>query len=135
MPDSATILSLTGADAVTVLLFDRDNGVARRLWSSMPEVFSASGQKPLTGAAWEFASDHLDPALISRGPDELRAHFADHATILAEGISMIVNLPLVVDATCIGSVNCLYRNPAAPVDSTALIPAASRWFRDSQPFV
>jgi hypothetical protein len=131
MPDSATILSVTGADAVTVLLFDRDKGVARRLWSSMPEVFSASGQKPLTGATWEFASDHLGPALISRGTDELRAHFADHATILAEGINMIVNLPLVVDATCIGSMNCLYHNPATPVDSTALIPAASRWYLDS----
>jgi hypothetical protein len=128
MRDAARILAMTGADAVTVLRFDRDSGVARRVWSSMPEVFAAEGHKPLTGAAWEFAADHLTPALISRGRAALRAHFADHQVIEDHGIALIVNLPLLAEGVCLGAVNCLYRTVDVMADFDAMIPAASAWY-------
>lgn len=121
------ILRLTGADAVTVLIFDRPGGRACRVWSSLPDVFAATGEKPLSGAAWEFAPGHLGPALVTRGAAAIRARFPDHARILGQGIGLLVNLPLIRADRCEGTVNCLYRDPAFDARFDAMIPQVARW--------
>lgn len=127
--EAHSILSMTGAEAVTVLLFDRAEGKACRVWSSMPDVFAATGEKRLTGADWEFAPGHLAPALITRGQAAIRARFADHAVILERRIRLIVNLPLVLNNRCEGAVNCLYRDQDVEAPFDTFIPHVAAWFQ------
>ena len=121
------VLALTGADLVTVLLFDRMAGRAQRRWSSRPDLFAATGGKPLSGAGWEFTLQHRSPALITRGESAIRAGFPDHGAILGHGIGLIVNLPLIGAEGCVGSVNCLYRDAGFMTDFDLMIPAVSDW--------
>lgn len=125
MAGAHPILVFTRADAVTVLLFDREAGLARRVWSSMPGVFSATGHKTLTGAPWEFPASHVGPALVSRGAAAIRAVFPDHEVILGQGIGMVVNLPLLRSGVCVGTVNCLYRDAGHAAAFDAMIPDVS----------
>ncbi|WP_068406713.1 GAF domain-containing protein [Labrenzia sp. OB1] len=109
------ILALTGCAAFTILLYDHEQGVARRVYSSRPEAFSARGTKPLAGAPWANHVIRRKSPLISDGPAAIRAHFDDHAAILALGIQAIVNFPLLSGDACLGSLNCLYqRLPSHP---------------------
>lgn len=109
------ILALTGCAAFTLLIYDHQEGVARRVYSSRPQAFSAHGTKPLAGAPWaNHVIRHKSP-LISDGPAAIRAHFDDHAAIIAQGINAIVNFPLLSGEACLGSINCLYhRLPSNP---------------------
>ncbi len=104
----AAIGSVTGCDAFTILLFDHEEQTARRVYSSRPEAFAASGTKSMTGTVW---AEHLTATrepLVSSGAETIRTTFPDHAQILPLGITAVVNYPVVEGGICTGCVNCLY---------------------------
>lgn len=117
------LLRLTGCDVFTVLRYDHEQGLARRIFSSRPEAFAADGSKPLTGAPWaEHLVRHRQP-FLSDGAQAIRENFDDHAQILALGIQAIANFPVLNDGLCLGGVNCLYF-AGRPVRASESIAAA-----------
>jgi hypothetical protein len=93
----------------TVMRFDVERAEVERVHTSMPAVYPVGGRKTKKETAW---SDHtLRDMKVFRasGPDEIRAAFDDHATILSLGLGSALNIPLVLAGRSVGTMNLLHK--------------------------
>jgi transcriptional regulator with GAF, ATPase, and Fis domain len=121
-PDSlaklaTAIKDITGCDHVTILALNQSGATARRVFSSAPEIFPTFGTKPVPKGKWAAHILEAQEPKLFDGADEIRAVFDDHEHILSHHIHAIFNIPVVCDAHCRGSVNCLYASNPAPKHS------------------
>ncbi len=106
---AASLKTLTGCDELTLLQLDADQQKARRIYTSAPEAFPLFGTKPLPKGRWtELIVEERIPALFT-GTSEIRSTFPDHEKILNNGIQSVLNVPIVLNERCVGSINCLYK--------------------------
>ena len=61
--------------------------------------------------------------LVSAGDDAIRESFDDHAIIFGLGLHSCVNVPLVSEGQCIGTLNVLRAKPDWSEDEIALVRA------------
>jgi GAF domain-containing protein len=93
----------------TIMRFDPDRSEVERVHSSLPWVYPVGGRKTKKDTAW---SKHvLDAMQVFRGngPDDIRAAFDDHQTILGLGLASVLNIPVVSDGRCVGTMNLLHQ--------------------------
>ena len=77
----ALVDRLIAAKLFTVMTVDVEEGVARRLYTNMPDSYSVSGTKPVTVTPW-FEQTILKRTLfLMNTNDEIAQHFADHELI------------------------------------------------------
>ena len=96
-----------GAGLVTVMRYDEPNATVERLYSSNPAAYPVGGRKLKRDSAW---SRHVlveQRVLLSSGDDAIREAYADHATIFGLGLHSCVNVPLVSNGRCVGTMNVL----------------------------
>ena len=114
----------------TVMRFDSARSGVQRIYSNMPAVYPAGGRKQKKATAW---ADHvLGDMKVYRGtnPADIRSAFDDHETILGLGLGSVLNIPIVFNGRCQGTMNLLhqggwYRPEDEPVGlllGTFLIP-------------
>lgn len=100
---------IIGHRLFTIMRFDPDRSEVERVHSSLPSVYPVGGRKRKKDTAW---SDHVLGAMqVFRGDaaDDIRAAFDDHATILGLGLGSVLNIPIVSDGRCVGTMNLLHR--------------------------
>jgi GAF domain-containing protein len=100
---------IIGHRLFTIMRFDPDRSEVERVHSSLPSVYPVGGRKRKKDTAW---SDHVLGAMqVFRGDaaDDIRAAFDDHATILGLGLGSVLNIPVVADGRCVGTMNLLHR--------------------------
>jgi GAF domain-containing protein len=93
------------AGLVTAMRYDAPQQMVERLYSSDPGAYPVGGRKLKRDSNW---SRHVlveHRLLVSAGDDALREHYADHATITGLGLHSCVNVPLVSDGRCVGTLN------------------------------
>ncbi len=92
----------------TIMRFDPDRAEVERVHSSLPQVYPAGGRKRKKDTAW---SDHVLGAMKvfrATDPEGIRAAFDDHETILGLGLGSVLNVPVVSEGRCIGTMNLLH---------------------------
>jgi GAF domain-containing protein len=110
------------AGLVTAMRHDETAATVERLYSSNPQAYPVGGRKLKRDSDW---SRHVlveHRVLVSTGDDAIRAHYADHATIFGLGLHSCVNVPLVGEGRCVGTLNLL----AARADWSEDAVAAAR---------
>jgi GAF domain-containing protein len=98
---------LIGAKLFTVMTVDVEEGLARRLYTNMPDAYPVSGTKPVTVTPW-FEHTILQRRLFVMNTNaEIAEHFADHELIASLGCGSCVNMPVVMANRVLGTVNML----------------------------
>ena len=79
-----------------------------RAYSSMPAIYPVGGRKTKKQTPW--AKQVLREMKIFRAvtPEEIRAAFDDHPTILGLGLGSVLNIPIVWQQRCLGTMNLLH---------------------------
>jgi len=97
-----------GIKLFTLMEIDRRKGVARRNYSSQPDAYPVSGEKPIQQNEWTAQVQDRHETFVANTIDEIAAVFPDHELILSLGCESCLNLPIVVNNTVIGTLNCLH---------------------------
>jgi GAF domain-containing protein len=87
--------------------YDRATESVERLYSSNPQAYPVGGRKLKKDSDWSRHVLAERRVLVSAGDDLIRQHYSDHATIFGLGLHSCVNVPLVRDGACIGTLNTL----------------------------
>lgn len=100
---------------LTVLRYRFDEGVAERIYSSVPQTFPARGRKAFADAPTQRRVAETRLPYIGRDAIAIRRDFPDHEKIFALGCESILNMPVVWRGHALGQVNMLHRaNRYAP---------------------
>jgi len=98
-----------GHQLFTVMRFDSDRSEVQRIYSNMPSAYPAGGRKQKKATAW--ADQVLSEMKVFRGttPADIRSAFDDHQTILGLGLGSVLNIPVVFEGRCLGTMNLLHQ--------------------------
>ena len=85
--------------------FDAERSEVERVHSSLPSVYPVGGRKKKADTQW--ANHVLRAMKVFRGttPKDIRSAFDDHQTILGLGLGSIINIPIVFEDRCLGTMN------------------------------
>ena len=112
-----------GARLVTAMRYDEASESVERLHSSNPQAYPVGGRKLKRDSDW---SRHVlveRRVLVSAGDDAIRKHYNDHETIFGLGLHSCVNVPLVREDKCIGTLNTLRPQAEWSADEIAVLRA------------
>jgi GAF domain-containing protein len=111
------------AGLVTAMRHDETASTVERIYSSNEQAYPVGGRKVKQESDWSrhVLAEHR--VLVSAGDDAIRKHYNDHAIILRLGLHSCVNVPLVSDGKCIGTLNVLRPQPEWSEDDVALVRA------------
>ena len=121
--------SLVGHQLFTLLYVDGDE--VARVYSNRPAEYPVSGRKPMGKTPWGDLVLKRRKPYLGRDKQGIRWAFFDHALIESMGLGSVINIPVVYDGVCLGTMNLLdaeyhYRpEHVAPVAALAplLIPS------------
>lgn len=88
---------------MTLLVVDGDEVI--RVYSSNPESFAIGGRKPMGPTEWGELVIKNKQNFLAKDKDRLRWAFYDHAITEALGGGSQINIPVVKDGDCIGTLN------------------------------
>ncbi len=93
----------------TVMRFDSDWSEVERIYSNLPSAYPAGGRKQKKATAW--ADQVLGEMKVFRGtrPADIQSAFDDHETILGLGLGSVLNIPVVFEGRCQGTMNLLHQ--------------------------
>jgi GAF domain-containing protein len=96
-----------GQKLCTVNRFDAERIAVVRLYSSDPVAYPPGGSKQKAGTSWG-RQVLLDRRIfVGEGVEAIRQSFDDHAAIAALGLKSIINIPVVAQGICLGTLNLL----------------------------
>jgi hypothetical protein len=89
----------------TIMRFDVTRSEVERVHSSLPSVYPVGGRKKKVDTKW--ANHVLREMKVFRctTPEEIRSAFDDHQTILGLELGSIINIPIVFEDRCLGTMN------------------------------
>lgn len=96
-----------GTILFTVTAHDFDSMLFRRLYSSHPAEYPATGTKPMARDAWFDLCITRGETFVANTPDAFAALFFDHALITSMGLGSAVNIPVTEACVVVGTVNLL----------------------------
>lgn len=112
---------LVGHRLFTLLYVDGEE--VARVYSSRPDEYPVSGRKPMGRTPWgEQVLGRCEPYLgVDRA--SIRWAFFDHALIESMGLGSTLNVPVVYDGACLGTVNLLDAEHHYGLEHVALVTA------------
>jgi GAF domain-containing protein len=111
------------AGLVTAMRYLEAEQTVERIYSSNPQAYPVGGRKLKRDSAW---SRHVlveHRVLVSAGDAMLKEHYVDHAAITGLGCHSCVNVPLVSEGRCIGTMNVCRPQAEWSDDELALVRA------------
>jgi len=111
------------ASLVTTMRHHQAESQVERLYSSNTDAYPVGGRKTKRDTAWARRVLVEHRVVVNAGDDALREAFDDHATIFGLGIHSIVNVPLVAEGTCVGTLNISRAKADWSMDDVALARA------------
>ncbi|MEL6521393.1 MAG: GAF domain-containing protein [Pseudomonadota bacterium] len=91
----------------TMMTFDQDRGVARRVFSDDPEAYPVGGEKPVLDNIWTQTVLFGHQTFVGNTIEELAEVFPDWEKIQSLGLESCLNLPIIVGNKVLGTLNCL----------------------------
>ena len=95
----------------TINRFDAAGMRVLRLYSSNEQAYPPGGAKSKAGMPW---GQHVlvdKRIFVGEGTAAIAQAFDDHAAIAALGLQSVINVPVVADGQCLGTVNFLMTRP------------------------
>ena len=111
------------AGLVTVMRHHAAEAEVERLYSSNEQAYPVGGRKQKRDTGWSRKVLAEYQVLVSAGDDGIRESFDDHAIIFGLGLHSCVNVPLVSEGQCIGTLNVLAARPNWNADEIAVARA------------
>jgi hypothetical protein len=96
-----------GARLFTLMTFDAQTGLSRRVHSSHPREYPPSGFKPLSVGLWSRTVMDERRTFVANSIEAIAEVFPDHELIRSLGCGSVVNLPVVFSGGVIGTANAL----------------------------
>lgn len=107
--------SVLGHTLCTVNRFDAERIAVVRLYSSNPSAYPPGGSKDKAGTPWGQTVLLDRRVFVGEGELAIRQSFNDHDAIEALGLKSVINVPVVAQDICLGTVNFLMpRDTVAP---------------------
>ena len=103
----AIIQEQVGAPLFTVMIHDRPNGRALRVYSNRDDVYPAKGWKPVVPTRYSRTVLDQHQPYINRNIDGIREVFFDHELIQSLGCESSCHVPVIVEGTILGVFNML----------------------------
>ena len=100
-----------GAGLVTVMRHHAAEQEVERLYSSNTQAYPVGGRKQKRDTEWGRKVLTQHQVLVNAGDEDLRASFDDHALITGLGLHSCVNVPLVSQGRCVGTLNISRARP------------------------
>ena len=100
--------ALVGVKLFTIMTSDTTTRVAERVYSNMPEQYPVSGTKPYNETHWSDITLTQQKTFVANTIEEIAAVFGDYELIDSLGCQSVINVPIVVGGTVIGTINCLH---------------------------
>lgn len=91
----------------TMMTFDQDRGVARRVYTDDPEAYPVGGEKPVLDNIWTKTVLFGHQTFVGNTIEELAEVFPDWEKIQSLGLESCLNLPIIVGNKVMGTLNCL----------------------------
>ena len=102
--------SLIGVRLFTLMTFDREAGLARRCYSNMPDAYPCSGTKPVDSDRWSEQVLNGKQSFVANDIEGIADVFSDHELIASLGCESVLNVPVVIAGTVLGTINCLHES-------------------------
>lgn len=83
-------------------------GEAARVYSSDPASYPVSGRKPITANAWTRTVLDAKQPFVANSIEAIAEVFPDHPLIASLGCGSVINVPVVVAGSVIGTANILH---------------------------
>lgn len=99
--------STLGHTLCTVNRYDPKRIAVIRLYSSNPTAYPPGGSKDKAGTAWGKTVLLKRQVFVGEGVAAIRESFDDHEAIQALGLQSVINIPVVANDVCLGTVNFL----------------------------
>ena len=111
------------AGLVAAMRHDEAASTVARIYSSNEAAYPVGGRKPKRDTGWsrKVLAEHR--VLLSAGDDGIRESFDDHAIIFGLGLHSCVNVPLVSQGQCVGTLNVLRAQAEWSEDEVTLVRA------------
>lgn len=114
----------------TMMTFDQERGVGRRIFTDDPESYPVGGEKPILKNTWTETVLFNHQTFVGNSIEDLAAVFPDWEKIQSLGLESCMNLPVIIGEKVIGTLNCLnaagHFTPARVAAASQLIlPAAA----------
>jgi GAF domain-containing protein len=104
--DSA-MRALIGYKLFTMMVVAPPGDRVRRVYTTNAKAYPVGGYKTNTETPWgKVVITGMQP-YIGRNADDIRWAFADHELIASLGLESVLNVPVLWDGRCIGSLNLL----------------------------
>ena len=93
----------------TVMRFDSVRSEVQRIHTNQPQAYPTGGLKRKKATPW--ADRVLGEMQVFRGtaPADIVTAFDDHETILGLGLGSVLNIPIVFEGRCVGTMNLLHQ--------------------------
>lgn len=117
---AAVAAEAMGCVLFTAMRFDAAAGEVERLYSTNPDAYPVGGRKAKRDTPWATQVLSECRVFVGSGDAAIRGAFDDHEKILALGLHSIINVPVVVAGTCVGTVNFLMSRDAVDPADVAL---------------
>ena len=91
----------------TVMLLNSDSTKVRRTFTSVPDTFPTSDEKPAERNSWFIQVIEGQEIFAANSPEEMGAQFKDLDKMLALGCPAVINIPVVKDEKTVAVFNLL----------------------------
>ena len=104
---AAVAAEAIGCALFTAMRCDQAAGEVERVYSTNPAAYPVGGRKTKRDTPWARQVLSERRVFVGGGAGAIRAAFDDHAVILGLGLNSIINVPVVIDGRCVGTLNFL----------------------------
>ncbi|MFP5077825.1 GAF domain-containing protein [Rhizobium sp. YIM 134829] len=99
---------LVGVKLFTLMTSDTTTRLAERIYSSHPKDYPVSGTKPYNETYWSDITLRQQKTFVANTIEAIAEVFPDYELIDQLGCQSVINVPIVVGGTVIGTINCLH---------------------------
>lgn len=99
---------LVGHKLFTILYVSPDAQEVIRMYSNQPEAYPVSGAKKMGPTPWGDLVITRGQPYIGNDADDIKWAFFDHELIATLGCESVLNVPVVIEGTTVGTLNLLH---------------------------
>lgn len=101
------VKDVVGVKLFTIMTSDTTDRLSERVYSSMPDAYPVSGTKPYNETDWSEITLNRKETFVANTIEDIAEVFDDHELILSLGCQSVINVPITIDGTVVGTLNCL----------------------------
>ncbi|MGC4024716.1 MAG: GAF domain-containing protein [Mesorhizobium sp.] len=102
--------TLIGVKLFTLMVSDTTAKEAERIYSNMPDAYPVFGTKPYNETRWSDITLTRQQTFVANTIEEIAEVFGDYELIQSLGCESVINVPVVVGGSVIGTINCLHES-------------------------